>query len=167
MSQQLKELEASLFSDADDSKSSAQVTYDQYVAGLEKKTDRSMRTGNMLETKKQAQISRLGGGLLEEADTTKGPFTVFADKLKKWLLPASITMLCGTFTYPIAVRIARKVFRLRGFYSIHFAIAPFLALIHVNIFGTLHAYFRLKIAERDFELYFGKATNNIAMKQFM
>ena len=116
-----------------------------------------------METKKQSQISRLGGSMLDEAEAQKSPFTLFTDKLKKWLLPASITMLCGTVTYPIAVRIARKVFRLKGFYAIHLAIAPFLALFHVNIFGTLHSYFRLKIAENDFELYFGQATKNIAM----
>lgn len=105
--------------------------------------------------------------MLDDAEAMKSPFVVFADKLKKWLLPATLTMLCGTVTYPIAVRIARKVFRLKGFYAIHLSIAPFLALVHVNIFGTLHSYFRLKIAERDFDLYFGKATNNIAMQQFI
>jgi hypothetical protein len=50
-SQQLKQLEADLFSDNDSSKSSAQVTYDQYVANLEFKVDRTMKVGNLLETK--------------------------------------------------------------------------------------------------------------------
>ena len=51
-----------------------------------------------------------------------------------------ITMLCGTFAYPVAVRISRK-FGMRGFYPTHISTAPFLALIHVNIFGTVHAIF--------------------------
>ena len=33
----------------------------------------------------------------------------------KLVLPAAGTMFCGTFTYPIAVRIARRIFRLRLF----------------------------------------------------
>ena len=78
-------------------------------------------------------------------------FLEFQATTGKLILPAVITMFCGTFTYPIAVRIARKVFKLRGFYPIHLSIAPFLALVHVNIFGTSHAYFRVKVIERDFE----------------
>lgn len=80
------------------------------------------------------------------------------------MLPVSLTMLCGTFTYPIAVRIARKVFRLRGFYAIHLSIAPFLAFTHINIFGTLHSYFRIKVKEREFDLYFGNLSGNIEMQ---
>ena len=60
-------------------------------------------------------------------------------------------MICGTFTYPIAVRIARGLFKLRGFYAIHLSIAPFLALVHVNILGTTHMYFRIKQTEKEFE----------------
>ena len=60
-------------------------------------------------------------------------------------------MMCGTFTYPVAVRVARKVFRLRGFYPIHISIAPFLALIHVNIMGTSHALLRALFIEKEFE----------------
>ena len=65
-------------------------------------------------------------------------------------MPAAGTLFCGTFTYPIAVRVARKIFRLRGFYSIHISIAPFLALIHVNILGTLHAYARAHLIEQEY-----------------
>ena len=60
-------------------------------------------------------------------------------------------MMCGTVTYPIAVRIVKRIFRLRGFYPIHLAIAPFLALVHVNIFGVCHTYFRIKHIEKEFE----------------
>ena len=59
--------------------------------------------------------------------------------------------MCATVTYPLAVRIARKVFRLRGFYAIHLAIAPFLALVHVNILGCAHMYFRIKNTEREYD----------------
>jgi hypothetical protein len=65
----------------------------------------------------------------------------------KVVAPGAMTMFCGTFTYPIAVRIARKVFRIRGFYAIHISIAPFLAFVHVNIFGTLHALGRVRLME--------------------
>ena len=60
-------------------------------------------------------------------------------------------MFCGTFTYPVAVRVARRVFKLRGFYAIHISIAPFLALVHINIFGTLHGFMRAKIAEQEYK----------------
>lgn len=75
----------------------------------------------------------------------------FRENFYKLVLPAAATMFCGTFTYPVAVRVARKVFRLRGFYAIHISIAPFLALIHVNIFGTLHALGRVRAMEHEFE----------------
>merc|ERR1711957_370634 len=70
----------------------------------------------------------------------------------KLIVPAMLTMLTGTFTYPIATRIARSwPFRLRGFWAINLSCAPFLAFIHVHIFGTSHAYFRIKITEKEFE----------------
>lgn len=60
-------------------------------------------------------------------------------------------MITGTFSYPIAVKITRKIFKLRGFYQIHLSIAPFLALFHVNVFGLTHAYLRIKLMEDEFE----------------
>ena len=74
-------------------------------------------------------------------------FRGFKENFMKVVFPAMFTMMCGTFTYPVAVRMARKIFRIRGFYAIHIAIAPFLALIHVNIFGTVHVYFRARLIE--------------------
>ena len=59
--------------------------------------------------------------------------------------------MCATFTYPIAVRIAKKIFHLKGFYAIHLAIAPFLALAHVNIFAIAHMWFRIKLTEIEFD----------------
>ena len=67
----------------------------------------------------------------------------------KLVLPGALTMFCGTFTYPVAVRIARRIFGLRGFYPIHISIAPFLALIHVNIFGVLHTLGRIRAIEME------------------
>ncbi len=63
-----------------------------------------------------------------------------------------MTALCGTVTYPILVRVARSryLFKLRNFYAIHASIAPFLALIHINIFSGVHAYMRIKIKESEF-----------------
>ena len=75
----------------------------------------------------------------------------FKENFIKLVVPAAVTMFCGTFTYPIAVRIARKVFRVRGFYAIHISIAPFLAFVHVNIFGTLHALGRARLMEQEFD----------------
>ena len=66
--------------------------------------------------------------------------------------PIGMTAILGTFTYPRAVRIARskRLLGLRNFYAIHFAIAPFLALIHLNFFALVQSYFKLKIHEVDF-----------------
>ncbi len=62
-----------------------------------------------------------------------------------------LTAMAGTITYPIAVRIARaRPFKLRNFYSIHLSIAPFLALVHVNIFSAFFAYMKIKIIESKF-----------------
>ena len=63
--------------------------------------------------------------------------------------------MAGTITYPLAVRVARSkyLFKLRNFYAIHLAIAPFLALAHINIFALVHAYMRIKIQEEDYRLY--------------
>ena len=70
----------------------------------------------------------------------------------KLIIPAMLTMLTGTFTYPMATKIARSwPFRLRGFWAINLSCAPFLAFIHVHIFGTSHAYLRIKVTEKEFE----------------
>ena len=60
--------------------------------------------------------------------------------------------MAGTVTYPIAVRIARSryLFKLRNFYAIHIAIAPFLAFAHINIFGGVHSYMKTKVKESDY-----------------
>jgi len=119
-----------------------------------------MLVSNFLESREQARVSKMGGAMMSESASSKQTNSAFApggflwqftSNVGKVILPAMITMFCGTFTYPIAVRVARKVFRLRGFYPIHCSIAPFLALVHVNIFGTLHAYFRIKLTEMEFE----------------
>jgi hypothetical protein len=56
--------------------------------------------------------------------------------------------MAATITYPIAVRIARsRLFKLRNFYSIHLAIAPFLALVHVNIIGFFYIMTKIKFME--------------------
>ena len=60
-------------------------------------------------------------------------------------------MLCGTVTYPLAVRVARRLFRLKGFYAIHLTIAPFLGVVHVNIFGSTNQLMTIWIVERDFQ----------------
>ena len=73
------------------------------------------------------------------------------ENFMKFVIPGLFTMMCGTFTYPVAVRAARKIFKLRGFYAIHISIAPFLALAHVNIFGTLHGLMRAFIIEEEFK----------------
>ena len=57
-------------------------------------------------------------------------FTYFA-------APLFCTSMIGTITYPLAVRVAKKAFKLRNFYSIHLTIAPFLALIHINFFALV------------------------------
>jgi len=78
-------------------------------------------------------------------------FFQFKGNASKLIFPALITMMFGTITYPLAVRFVKKVFRLKGFYAIHLTIAPFLALIHLNIFGVCHALFRIKHMESEYE----------------
>ena len=60
--------------------------------------------------------------------------------------------MLGTITYPIAVKIARskRLFKLRNFYAIHVAIAPFLALIHINFFSFVQTMIRIKMTEKEF-----------------
>lgn len=71
--------------------------------------------------------------------------------MTKIIAPLFITMLCGTITYPIAVRVVKRVFKLRGFYAIHLSIAPFLAIIHTNVFAVSHSYFMIKHMEKEFD----------------
>ena len=75
----------------------------------------------------------------------------FKENAYKLVLPAMLTAFCGTFTYPIAVGIARKLFKLRGFYAIHLSIAPFLAYAHINIFSVFHTYGHIKFTEGEYE----------------
>ena len=121
------------------------------------KTDRKKFVSNFLETSEQSKVSSLGGATLsaspdvKEEDRGAKVLTTFAGNAGSLILPVAVTMLCGTVTYPIAVRIARRVFKLRGFYAIHLSIAPFLALAHVNIFGVAQAYCWIKLMETEFE----------------
>ena len=66
-----------------------------------------------------------------------------------WAVPTFATAMLGTFTYPRAVRLARspRLLGLKNFYAIHFAIAPFLALIHLNFFSLLYGYFLINKIE--------------------
>ena len=110
MQKDLEELEAELFQEED-----------AYVKEVKEKTERKMLTTNFLESKDQSKVSRLGGASLSanvefKDNGSSNVITKFVDNSSKFLLPITITMLCGTVTYPIAVRIARRIFRLRGFY---------------------------------------------------
>ena len=71
--------------------------------------------------------------------------------------------MCGTVTYPIAVRIARSkyLFKLRNFYAIHLAIAPFLALVHINIFGGVHQYMAIKIKEAEYRQFLEETPKHV------
>ena len=75
-----------------------------------------------------------------------------------------MTALVGTVTYPLAVRIARskRLFKLRNFYAIHLAIAPFLAFIHINIFAGVHTLMRIKIKEEEFQDFISNSPENKA-----
>ena len=66
--------------------------------------------------------------------------------------PIFFTSMLATFTYPLAVRVARSkwLFGLRNFYAIHIAIAPFLALIHLNFYSFAEALVKLKMMEMEF-----------------
>ena len=91
---------------------------------------------------------------LEQSLTNK-MLLQFSGNIQKVILPLFITLMCSTLTYPVAVRVSKRVFGLTGFYPIHIAIAPFLAFIHVNIFGVTHMYFRIKHIEREFDSLIG------------
>ena len=69
----------------------------------------------------------------------------------QFIVPIFITALCGTVTYPIAVRVARSryLFKLRNFYAIHIAIAPFLAFAHINIFAVFQTLMKIKLKEAE------------------
>ena len=74
--------------------------------------------------------------------------------------PFFLTAMLGTVTYPLAVRVARskRLFKLRNFYVIHLAIAPFLSLIHLNCYSFLQT---LSFIKRD-EQAFWEARPNAA-----
>ena len=140
----LEELEAELFSEGDG-----------YTKDLQEKTERKLLVSNFLESKEQSRISKLSGVTLtntSDINQDNQMLNRFISNASQTIAPLAITMMCGTFTYPIAVRIAKRVFRLRGFYPIHFSIAPFLGLVHVNVFGTVQTYFMIKVMEREFEM---------------
>ena len=124
-------------------------TTDHYDRDLQAKLDRKLKTSNFLESREQAKVSKMGGALLESTEDKTATFAwQFKANCLKLIVPAFLTMLTGTFTYPIAVRVARsRPFRLRGFYAIHAGIAPFLAFIHVNVFAAWHQYFKIKLTE--------------------
>ena len=112
-----------------------------------------MLVSNFLESKEQSRVSKLTGVTLSKNTNNNQENRMlfqFVNIASQTIAPLAITMLCGTFTYPIAVRIAKRVFKLRGFYPIHISIAPFLAFAHTNVFGTTQMYFTIKVMEREF-----------------
>lgn len=139
---------------------------DIYETELQSKLDRKVLVGNFMESQEQARLSRFGGDMLarvENASTVDAALSkdansmdhLFAEHIKanmlKLIAPIFITTMTASVTYPLAVRIVRGwPFRVRGYYAIHFSIAPFLALINVNVFGVSHGYFRIKLVEADF-----------------
>jgi len=80
-----------------------------------------------------------------EDNKTNRVFEYLKRNFKLFVVPLFATAMVGTISYPIAVRIARSryLFRLRNFYAIHLSIAPFLALLHSNVFACVHTLMRI------------------------
>ena len=132
---------------------------DAYAVSIKDKQNRRMYVSNFLESKEQSQMSAMGGQMfankVEGAPSEDRSNTVmkqFLRNIKNVMVPVFVTAMAGTITYPIAVRVARSkyLFKLRSFYAIHLAIAPFLAFAHLNIFFTVHTYLRIKTMESDY-----------------
>ena len=117
---------------------------DAYADEMKQKMDRRMLVSNFLESKEQSKQSKFGGEMMAETKTLKSNYFFKNDLINNLALnftyfaaPLFCTAMIGTITYPIAVRISKKVFKFRNFYSIHFSIAPFLSLIHINFFALI------------------------------
>ena len=96
-----------------------------------------------MESQQQSKISRISGQTLADTETKQQSVNFFSSKIflnfSFYAAPALLTAMLGTYTYPRAVWLARhkRLLKLRNFYAIHVAIAPFLALIHLNFFATV------------------------------
>ncbi|TNV75803.1 hypothetical protein FGO68_gene10144 [Halteria grandinella] len=136
---------------------------ESYEKNLKEKMQKRMYVSNFLESKDQAKVSGMGGAMFmqraeskQEVKSEGNPLIrTYMRNLSQVMVPIFVTALCGTVTYPIAVRIARskRLFKLRNFYAIHIAIAPFLAFIHSNIFSGVYMYMKIKIREIDYKEY--------------
>ena len=146
MSKDFEELESEFLEDQD-----------TYAKEIQQKMDRRLLVSNFLEGKSQARTSKFGGKMM--ADELKQEENEFSRKMLwntgYFTIPIFSTAMLGTVTYPLAVRIARskRLFKLRSFYAIHLAIAPFLALIHINFFSLVQTLFRIKLLEMEYRKF--------------
>ena len=81
----------------------------------------------------------LGTALFKENKKIEGQ-EFLRQKLKNQVVlnvvPLLITGLAATISYPFFIRIAKgKRIGLKGFYAVHLAIAPFMALSNAFVFG--------------------------------
>ena len=132
---------------------------------MKEKLERKLIVGNLLESQSQARISKTGGEFLTQNVTSKSSANsdesndvgnkLFTDQLKanmlNFTMPLLTTLMVSSVSYPLAIKIIKsRLFGLRNWYAVHLAIAPFLALINVIVFGMTHGYFRIKVREQDF-----------------
>ena len=115
-----------------------------------------MYVSNFLESREQSQVSAMGGQMFssnkidgKDDERSNSVMKQFIRNVKNIMVPVFVTAMAGTITYPIAVRLARSKYllKLRSFYAIHIAIAPFLAFAHLNIFFTVYTYLKIKTME--------------------
>ena len=116
-----------------------------------------MLVSNFLESKDQSKSSKFGGEMMSSSQSIKSNqffkndlMNNLARNFTYFAAPLFCTSMIGTITYPLAVRFVKKAFRLRNFYSIHIAIAPFLALIHINFFALVQTLINVQYINHEY-----------------
>ncbi|CAI2372622.1 unnamed protein product [Moneuplotes crassus] len=128
----------------------------EYEREIRAKYDNRLYTSNYLQNKTQTKKASFGLPTFSssnESSIQKDVLKMYLNRVCCFLLPIGVTGLSATFTYPIAVRLVKSLFKIRDFYAIHLAISPIMVFININVFGTLRGIMNVKIKEAEYEEY--------------
>jgi len=123
---------------------------DHYQKEVTDKMSRRLYVSNFTESTQQGRASSLSGEMGNQSLEQESTVAAFRRNFSQFAIPFTLSAMTATFTYPIAVRIARKC-GLRGFYAIHISVAPFLAWVNLVTFNASRTYMKIKEREREFQ----------------
>lgn len=73
--------------------------------------------------------------------------STFKFRIMIWVCPMFLTGMAASVSYPMYIRLAKKVFKVKSFFAIHAVIAPFMMMQNVFVFANTRGLASIKIFE--------------------